>query len=337
MEPVRAAPAFAATLKATEPLPLPDAPPVIETHGTFAVAVHAQPAPAVKVTATLPLPPAAPKDPLEGAIEKLQAAAACDTVAVAVPIVSVAVRVPPLLAATLKVAVPPPVPEPLTNVIQEASLCAFHPHDGTFVATATEAAPPDAVTVCVGGVTVYVHSGGGGGGGMTLTPSCRTTIVSPATSTDPSRVSPVFAATPSVTDPSPLPFAPDTTAIHPTLLCALQAHAATLAVTDTCTAPPLAGSAVGDADTVNRQGAGSCVSSIAAPFTDSVPRLEVGSELGATRNDTVPSPWPVAPDVIEIHGAAVVATHVQSRLVVTVAVPVAPANGAVCSKLETET
>ena len=53
--PVRAAPPFDATLNVTGPLPLPDAPLVSVIQASFAVAVHAQPAPAV--TATLPLPP----------------------------------------------------------------------------------------------------------------------------------------------------------------------------------------------------------------------------------------------------------------------------------------
>ena len=40
--PVRAAPVFAATVNATTPLPVPDAPPVIVSHAPLAVAVQAQ-------------------------------------------------------------------------------------------------------------------------------------------------------------------------------------------------------------------------------------------------------------------------------------------------------
>jgi hypothetical protein len=41
--PLRVAPVFAATMYATLPLPLPDAPRVIEIHEAFDVAVHAHP------------------------------------------------------------------------------------------------------------------------------------------------------------------------------------------------------------------------------------------------------------------------------------------------------
>ena len=56
-----------ATLNDTDPLPLPDAPPEIVIHGTFDVAVHAQPL--VVVTAVDPFPPADSNDWLVGEIE----------------------------------------------------------------------------------------------------------------------------------------------------------------------------------------------------------------------------------------------------------------------------
>jgi hypothetical protein len=55
---LRAAPAFDATVKATVPLPLPDAPDEIATKVALLVAVQAHPAAAV--TGTDPDPPAAP-------------------------------------------------------------------------------------------------------------------------------------------------------------------------------------------------------------------------------------------------------------------------------------
>jgi hypothetical protein len=55
--PLRALPVLAATVNATEPLPVPLAPAVTEIHGTLLMAVQAQPA--ALVTATLPLPPGA--------------------------------------------------------------------------------------------------------------------------------------------------------------------------------------------------------------------------------------------------------------------------------------
>jgi hypothetical protein len=48
--PVRALPVLAATLRPTEPFPLPDAPEVIVIHGTPLVAVHVQPAAVVTAT-----------------------------------------------------------------------------------------------------------------------------------------------------------------------------------------------------------------------------------------------------------------------------------------------
>src|SRR4051794_26814644 len=79
--PDRAAPVFAATVNATVPLPVPDAPPVTVSQPTFAPAVHAQVgADAVTVTDPEP-PPSATLWPV-GAIENVHvgAGAACDTV-----------------------------------------------------------------------------------------------------------------------------------------------------------------------------------------------------------------------------------------------------------------
>ena len=56
--PLRAAPPFAATVKATVPLPLPVAPDEIVMNVALLVAVHAHPVGAV--TGTDPVPPAAP-------------------------------------------------------------------------------------------------------------------------------------------------------------------------------------------------------------------------------------------------------------------------------------
>ena len=54
--PVRAAPLFEATLNATDPSPLPDAPLVIVIHDAFDAAVHAQPVPASTCTVFEPPP-----------------------------------------------------------------------------------------------------------------------------------------------------------------------------------------------------------------------------------------------------------------------------------------
>ena len=65
--PVRAAaPLFAATVNDTVVLPLPDAPLEMLIQSTFDLAVHVQP-PFV-ASATLPVPPAAANEALDGAI-----------------------------------------------------------------------------------------------------------------------------------------------------------------------------------------------------------------------------------------------------------------------------
>jgi hypothetical protein len=49
--------------------------------------------------------------------------------------------------------------------------------------------------------------------------------------------------------------------------------------------------------------------------------------FAATATPTAPLPDPVAPDVIVIHGALLVAAHVQPAVVVTFTVPDDPALG----------
>jgi hypothetical protein len=98
--PVRGAVAvLAATAYVTEPLPLPAAPALMVIHASLLVAVHAQPVDAV--TATVPVPAAAVTLADAGEIVGVQGAAACVTVNVLLPIVSVPVRkVPVVFAAT---------------------------------------------------------------------------------------------------------------------------------------------------------------------------------------------------------------------------------------------
>ena len=68
MVPVRAGPVFAATVKLTDPVPVPAAPAVIVIHdGALLTAVHAHVAPVVTAIA-VPAPPAAAIDSLVEAI-----------------------------------------------------------------------------------------------------------------------------------------------------------------------------------------------------------------------------------------------------------------------------
>jgi len=63
--PARGGPGFAAIDRVTWPLPVPVAPAVTVIHGTLAVAVHAHPA--IAVTSTRAVPPAAPEGIASGA------------------------------------------------------------------------------------------------------------------------------------------------------------------------------------------------------------------------------------------------------------------------------
>jgi hypothetical protein len=76
--PVRAAPLFAAAVTVTEPFPAPGAPFVTLSHGSFGAAVHVHHDSPETEKATAPPPDAIAW--LDGATDRLQAAAACDTV-----------------------------------------------------------------------------------------------------------------------------------------------------------------------------------------------------------------------------------------------------------------
>jgi hypothetical protein len=65
--PVRTAAVFAATVKLTDPLPIPAVPAVIVIHDALLTAVHAHVPPAETVIA-VPAPPVAANDSLTGAI-----------------------------------------------------------------------------------------------------------------------------------------------------------------------------------------------------------------------------------------------------------------------------
>src|SRR4051794_40027022 len=96
--PVRAGPVFGSAMYWTAPPPAPDAPAVTRAQGTFALAVHEQPACAV--TATLPPPPAAGAVAEFGAIEYEQPLA-CVIVKVSPPIVRVPDRAAPAFASVV--------------------------------------------------------------------------------------------------------------------------------------------------------------------------------------------------------------------------------------------
>jgi hypothetical protein len=125
---------FAAAVNPTLPLPLPEAPLEIVTQEAPLVAVQAQPA--VVVTDTVPVSPAAATDWLVGEMVYEQLTApACVTVKVSPPMVSVPTRlVVRVFAEYPNVAGADPDPEAAdVSVIQEALLTAVHPHPAAAV------------------------------------------------------------------------------------------------------------------------------------------------------------------------------------------------------------
>ena len=141
--PVRAGPVFAAAVKVTDPLPLPDVALVIVSQFTVDVAFHAQPLAAV--TATVPVPPPTTIDWVTGAIEKLQPAA-CVTENGVPAIVTVALRAAPVFGLTEKLTVPLPVPlAPLVIEIHGASLVAVQAQPAPAVTVTLPVPPPAAI------------------------------------------------------------------------------------------------------------------------------------------------------------------------------------------------
>ena len=135
------------------------------------------------------------------------------------------------------------------------------------------------------------------------------------------RAAPVLAATVNATVPFPLPLAPDVTVIHDAAGIAVQAHD-DAAVTVTVPFPPPAAifALVGAMLTVH---ACAWLTVKVWPPMVSV-ALRPAPVLAATENATVPLPVPLAPDVIVIHGALLVAVHAHPLVAVTVTEPVPP-------------
>lgn len=173
-----------AAVKATEPEPVPLAPPAIVTHDALLVADHAQPVGAV--TATAPPPPDAGSAAPAGAIEYEHGTPPCVTVKEFPAMVIVPVRAAPLLAATLYATLP--VPLPLAPAVTASQLT---------LAAADQAQPAGAVTDKVLLLAVEgTHAEFGAIDGVHTAPAWVTVKVAPATLSVPERLpAPVFAAT----------------------------------------------------------------------------------------------------------------------------------------------
>ena len=148
--PPRAAPELAATLNATDPLPVPAAPEDTSMNGELLVAVHWQSNPWVTVTAIVPVPPLASKDWLVGLSPNVQAAADWEIVRLNWLMVTVPERCAPELAWTLSVTVPLPRPVVGAMVMKADPLPAVQLHAAP-VMTSSVRDPPAAGTAAFTG------------------------------------------------------------------------------------------------------------------------------------------------------------------------------------------
>jgi hypothetical protein len=138
---VRVAPLFAATWKATVPLPLPLPPAVIEAHGVELEAVHEQPAGAA--TPTLPAPPGPPNVCSRGEMEKRHGEAACSISSRASLTVTAPFRERPSgLAAIFTLTLPLPCPVDEESTVSHAGEAVALQVHSCWVATVTLPVPP---------------------------------------------------------------------------------------------------------------------------------------------------------------------------------------------------
>ena len=217
--PVRSAPvALLDAVNMTCPLPVPEDPLVIDSHsGLLEVAVHAHDAPAV--TETAPVPPAAPRVWLAGAIEKVHGAACCVTISVCPPIVIDPLRAAPAFMAALKTTTPLPVPDdPDVTVIHDVFDAAVHAHPAPAL-TFVRLSPPAATMSIVAGDSEKAQGAA----------ACVTVKVCAAIVAVPVRAAPVLAAMFSFTVPGPVPVAPEATVIHASFAADVHAHDAPVA------------------------------------------------------------------------------------------------------------
>jgi len=269
MFPDRSPPPLAATLKATEPSPVPEVAPSA-IHGAALDAVHAQPAcdPAI---ATVPLPPADGKDCADGVTVKVHGggAAACVTANVWPAIVTMPLRsLVEVFAATSRRTVPLPFPfAPAPTTIHGTLDAAVQGHPAPAVTDAVTDPPLDATRALVAD-SVKAHGGGGGAGGGAgggsgegggagdgegaggARPACVTTTDCSAMCTVAERGDgSAFGAARSVTDPLTDALIAPAAVSHGASLAAVQAHPFNVSIA-IVTDPPAAGTAALAGDTV---------------------------------------------------------------------------------------
>ena len=216
-----------------------------------------------------------------------------------------------VLAATSNVTEPLPDPvAPLVNVIH------------TLLLTAVHGQPAAVVTVLLPLLSAAVNDWlVGDTAGEHVLPAWVTVKVAPAMVSVPVRPDAVLAATLNDTDPLPDPVAPLVRVIQDALLDAVQAQPVA-AVTVLLPVPAAAAKdcVVGEID--GEHDAAACVTVNVAPAIVSVPVRLDATVFAATLNPAVPLPDPVAPLVIVIQEALLVAVHAQPVAAVIVLLPV---------------
>jgi hypothetical protein len=131
----------------------------------------------------------------------------------------------------------------------------------------------------------------------------------------------------SLTVPSPEPPPLTCIEIHAALLTAVHGHSFAV-LTLTFSEPPDDGTAIVSGETTALH-PDSCVTVNVWPSTTIVPVRAVEA-FADTANSTLPGPFPLAPDVMLIHGALAAAVHAQDNGVLTAKDPEPPAAETVC-------
>lgn len=329
-EPLRELPVLAPTLTVTVPSLVPDAPPVTDRKPVLLTAVQLQPAPPVFVTVkVIAAPPAPTVVELGDTLNAHEpAAAACLTVRPWLAIPTPPSRATPVLAATLTVTVPLPVPDaPLAIDRKPWKLTASHAQPEPCVLVTEKVTDPlPAPTSNESGVTLNAH-------GPPAGRACVTVRLSPAMVTSPVRVAPRLRPTATVTVPSPAPEAPLAIDKKPVSLRAVHPQPVptvfvTVKVTDPVASPTLAEAGV----TLNSHGPGAaCVTLTLVPAIDTSPVRGTSRVLVATATVTVPLPVPEAPPVTDRKFSEVVAVQPQFTPCVLVTVKLTDPAAAVTS------
>src|SRR5438105_7565838 len=143
-------------------------------------------------------------------------------------IMTVALRLTPVLGAMLRVSVPLPAPlAPDVTAIQPTSLVAVHAHAPVPETAIGAPTPPAAVKVSLVRLSEYEQL-----------PAWLTVNVNPSTVRVPTRAAPLFAAIRKLIVPAPLPLAGEAIVIHGTSLLAFHEQPAALVTANAPLPPP---------------------------------------------------------------------------------------------------